>query len=141
MSASLLLSLPVVMFRHAGQCFAFEAQYVSRQGRVDGLEHLPLINYADLLTPNQHAASTVAHWLELHCSSTRRLRLGLQVPAELIELPADCIYALPALLQARRQFSALQALAVYKNELIALLDVKALQQMADSHGLESRSSN
>jgi len=135
-SAVPLLSLPVVLFRHAGQNFAFEAQYVSRQGVGDDLQHLPLINYADLFTPNLQAAATAVQWLELRGSLARRWRLGLQAPAELIELPVDCIYALPALLQTRQQFSALRALALYQNELIALLDVSALQRLADKLVLE-----
>lgn len=130
MSGAQLTRLPVVMFRHVGQCFALEAQYVSRQGRGDAVEQLPLIAYSALFTPSQQSTSATAQWLELRGKSTHRWRLGLQTPAELIELPADCIYALPALLHARRQFPALQALALYQNELIVLLDVNALQQSA-----------
>ena len=138
MSDAQLLRLPVVLFRHAGQCFAFEAQYVRRQGRGDDLQYLPLIPYADLLSPDLQTASSTEHWLELGGRSTRRWRLGLPAPAEMIELPADCIYALPALLQTRRQFPAVQALALYRNELIALLSVNALQQIADTLVLESQ---
>lgn len=136
MSDTQLVSLPIVMFHHAGQCFAFEAQYVRRQGRADDVEQLPLIAYSALFAPNQQSSSATAQWLELRGKSPRRWRLGLQAPAELIELPANCIYALPALLRARRQFPALQALALYDNELIALLDVNALQQIVDEITLD-----
>lgn len=132
MSAMQLQSLPVVLFRHAGQCFAIEAQYVSRQGLVDDLQDLAVISFAGLLSPGKPTTEPAIAWLELRSSQARRWRLSLQASAELIELPADCIYALPTSLQVRRQFSAVQALAFYQNELVAILDVRALQHLADT---------
>lgn len=55
---------------------------------------------------------------------------------EITQTLNDCIYALPAMLHVRRQFSALKALALYENELIALLDVSALQQIVDEAALD-----
>lgn len=132
MSAVQLQSLPVVLFRHAGQCFAFEAQCVSRQGLDYDSQGPAIINFADVFNPGMPTAEPTTAWLELRSSQARRWRLGLQTSAKLIELPADCIYALPISLHARRQFSAVQALALYQNELIAILDVSALQRHADA---------
>lgn len=132
MSAMQLQSLPVVLFRHAGQCFAIEAQYVSRQGLVDDLQDLAVISFAGLFSPGKPTTEPAIAWLELRSSQARRWRLSLQASAELIELPADCIYALPTSLQVRRQFSAVQVLAFYQNELVAILDVRALQHLADT---------
>ncbi len=132
MTAAMITCLPVVLFRHQEQYFALEAQYVSRQGQSDGLDDHTLTHFADLLSHNtQTVVTTAVHWLELCDGSMQPWRLGLQASAELVELSIESIYRLPVLLSARCQFSALQALAWYQNELVALLSVAALHEMLE----------
>lgn len=126
----MMTSVPVVMFRHQGQCFALEAHTVSRQGQFEALDDNKLINFANLITSEPHIAAPVAHWLELYTQSKQRWRLGLSATAELLELPAECIYPLPVALHMRRHFLALQALAVYQDTLVAILNAEVLYGLA-----------
>lgn len=135
MNNPLITCLPIVIFHHQGHRFALEAQYISRQGQVVGLEDDAFIRFSDLLMPNEQTVVTVVQWLELLGQSGHTWRLGLEVPAELVELPIDCIHPLPSLLQARRQFPALQALAWYQGALVALLSVDGLYTMAEQLSL------
>jgi hypothetical protein len=122
------------MFQLQGHSFALEAQYVSRQGQVDGLDHGTLISFADLLRSGSSTA--VVQWLELRGRSAQPWRLGLQVPAELVELQIDCIHPLPLLLEARCQFSAVQALAWYQGRLVTLLNIEQLHKIAEQVALD-----
>lgn len=136
MSNPLITCLPVVLFHHQGHRFAVEAQYISKQGQADDLEDEALISFSDLYPSSQSPLATSRHWLELFNQAGQVWRLGLQRPAELIELPVSCINPLPALLQARSQLPALQALALYQGAVVALLNVDALQQMAERASLD-----
>lgn len=131
MNGTVITCLPVVLFRHQGQGYAIEASSVKKQGQFDRLDTDVLGNFSELFTAPSASAETAVQWLELQSDSGRAWRLGLSAAAELIELPAECIYPLPAILVAQRQLPALQALALFQNELIALLDAAALQQMLE----------
>lgn len=126
-----IVCLPAVMFRSQGQCFAFEAQYVRQQGQVDEIKHAGLVNAADLLVGNLSNTAIAVQWLALQSTSGVIWQLALPAPAELIELSATSIYPLPLMLQARRLLPALQALACYQGELVALLNVDVLQAMSE----------
>ncbi len=130
MSRSSLSSLPVVMFRHQGHLFAFEAHYVRQQGQSDGSADQSLVCFAELLMPGAERIPSTGSWLELWAPSVQPWRLGLAAPAELLELSIDGIQPLPLLLQLRSQFSALQALAWHQHELVALLNVAELHKIA-----------
>ena len=76
-------------------------------------------------------SSDLEHYLEL-AGLNGSWKLGLEQSADLVELAVADISALPTLLQARRQFPALQALAWYQGQLVSLLDPKALQMLLGS---------
>lgn len=126
----MMTHLPVVLFRHQGQRFALEAQYVRGQGQGSDLDDGGLTPFAKLLSPSSQAIVTAMQWLELSDCSAQSWRLGLEQPAELVELPVEAIHRLPSMLQGRSEFPALQALAWYQNELVALLSVEALFKLA-----------
>lgn len=130
MSGLLISDLPVVMFRCGGHYFAFEAQYVRQQGQFDPQNHFALPNAAALLTDDLIDAHQPMQWLVLQGASGELWQLSLPSRAELVVLSAECIHALPALLQRRREIPALQALAHYQDELVALLNVDQLQAMS-----------
>ena len=129
MSVDPNLTLPVVLFKHQGQCFALEAACVCSQGSMLALAEQPsIVDFSALLDQRAPLQSAAEHYLELAgpCGSWR---LGLEQSADLVELPIADIHSLPPLLQVRRQFSALQALAWYQGQLVSLLDPKALQRL------------
>jgi len=129
MSIERPLTLPVVMFRHQEQCFAIEAAYVRSQGCALANEgEIDIRPFASLIDRTAKPYPGATQYLQL-AGLSGSWRLGLERPAELIELPVTNIYALPPLLQARRQFLALQALAWYQDELVSLLDARVLQQL------------
>lgn len=130
MSIERLLTLPVVMFRHQEQCFAIEAAYVRSQGcALANEDEMDIRLFAALIDRTAKAYPAATQYLQL-ADLSGSWRMGLETPAELIELAVTSIYALPPLLQARRQFLALHALAWYQGELVSLLDARALQQLA-----------
>ena len=137
MSSRVITYLPVVLFRHQGQCYAIEASAVKKQGQFDRLATEVLGNFSELFTaPLASTESAAVQWLELQGNAGQAWRLGLSAAAELIELPVECIYPLPAILAALREMPALHALALFQNELIALLDAAALQQMLERKTVE-----
>ncbi len=125
--------LAFVLFRHHGQRYAIEAQYVLRQGQLNPLDAESLTCFSDLLPLTaQPADSGEAQWLEIASRSTPPWRLGLEAPAELIELSVADIFPLPEILYSRRTFAALQAVALYQHELVALLNADVLFQLQQS---------
>lgn len=128
----MIKQLPLVMFYQDKHWFALEAAYVVGQGKVVSLDaETRVLNFSQLLNPAAQASlsSLSQHWLGLAGSQERWL-LGISAAAELIEMPVEQIYALPPLLQASRQFKALQAVAWYQQRLVSLLDARVLLNLA-----------
>lgn len=137
MNSSAITCLPVVLFRHQGQGYAIEASAVKKQGQFGHLDTEVLGSFSELFTtPLASAEVAAVQWLELQSNSGQTWRLGLSAAAELIELPVECVYPLPAILASLRELPALHALALFQNELIALLDAAALQQMLERKPVE-----
>lgn len=132
--------LPLVIFREQNQLFALEASFVGGQGRTDFLEaNAQVLPFSDFLIPKANGTAKQAaqskHWLRLTSalvspSSKTTWLLGIEGDAELIELPANQIHALPAILKASREFSALQAVAWYQQQLVSLIDARVLLKLA-----------
>lgn len=138
----MIKQLPLVIFREQNQLFALEASFVGGQGRTDFLEaNAQVLPFSDFLMPKAHRTANQAaqfqskHWLRLAGSlktpnNKNPWLLGIESDAELIELPANQIHALPALLKARREFVALQAVAWYQQQLVSLIDARVLLTLA-----------
>ena len=133
----MIKQLPLVMFCQDKHWFALEAAYVVGQGKVAILDaETPVLDFSQLLNPaalNPAAqvflSSPSQHWLGL-VGSQQRWLLGISAAAEWVEMPVEQIYALPPLLQASRQFKALQAVAWYQQRLVNLLDARVLLNLA-----------
>lgn len=138
MNGASITLLPVVRFRHQGQSYAIEAGAVTKQGQLDGQDVELLGHFADCFSTPLVNAEGARQWLELQDYSGQTWRLGLSTAADLIELPVQCVYPLPAILAALRELPALQALALFQNELIALLDATVLQKMLERKPVECR---
>lgn len=128
--------LPLVVFRQKNQLFALEAAFVRGQGRSDLLDATTkLLPFAQLLTPKTRSLTAKsAHWLGLAGSPSIGKQgawlLGIEADAELVELAVNQIHPLPPLLQARREFVALQAVAWYQQQLVSLIDARVLLKLA-----------
>lgn len=138
MNGASITLLPVVRFRHQGQSYAIEAGAVTKQGQLHGQDVELLGHFSDCFSAPLVNAEGVRQWLELQDDSGQTWRLGLSTAAELIELPVQCVYPLPAILVALRELPALQALALFQNELIALLDATVLQKMLERKPVECK---
>ncbi|HKM28007.1 MAG TPA: hypothetical protein VJY57_11295, partial [Thiopseudomonas sp.] len=107
--------------------------YVRSQGSVLALDdQRSVVTFSALLNQTAQVQPVIKHYLEL-TGPNGSLLLGLEQSADLVELPIADIHSLPPLLQARRQFLALQALAWYQGQLVSLLDPKALQGLQLRH--------
>ena len=128
----MMKSLPLVIFSQQQQLFALEASFVRSQGSVSFIDtRRELLSFSQLLNSElfKQEAYPCQHWLRLAGSQGRWL-LGIEGDAELVELPAEQIYPLPPLLQASRQFKALQAVAWYQQRLVSVLDARVLLGLA-----------
>ncbi|HKM15682.1 MAG TPA: hypothetical protein VJY63_07160 [Marinospirillum sp.] len=128
----MIKQLPLVMFHQDKHWFALEAAYVVGQGKAGLLDaETRVLDFSQLLNLAAQASlsSLSHHWLRLAGSQGRWL-LGISAAAELIEMPVEQIHALPPLLQASREFKALQAVAWYQQQLVSLLDARVLLNLA-----------
>lgn len=131
----MIKQLTVVLFCHQNQWFAFEASWVKGQGSCSFYDPkallLPFNQFLNQSTAKDKAQQTT-HWLRLAAQSTdaKPWLLGIASEAELIELPAEQIHALPPHLLARRTFPALQAVAWYQQRLVSIIDARVLQGLA-----------
>lgn len=133
----MMKSLPLVIFSQQQQLFALEASFVRSQGSVSFIDtRRELLSFSQLLNSEllnselfKQEAYPCQHWLRVAGSQGRWL-LGIEGDAELVELPAEQIYPLPPLLQASRQFKALQAVAWYQQRLVSVLDARVLLGLA-----------
>ncbi len=124
--------LPLVVFSQNQQLFGLEAGFVRSQGSVSFIDvRRELLSFSQLLNPkaSKQEAYPCQHWLRLAGSKGRWL-LGIEGDAELIHLAADQIHPLPPLLQAGRDFKALQAVAWYQQRLVSVLDARVLLGLA-----------
>lgn len=121
----------LVAFTLNGARFALEAACVQAMS-----DHRPKAapaercHRASRLFPSRGEPSIDAsHWLTLG-DDQGSWYLEVTGEVELIHLPANRIYPLPALLVERRQLPALVALGDYQGELLALLDARLVRPRA-----------
>lgn len=145
----MIKQLPLVIFCQHDQWFALDASFVLGQGQTAYLDtsSAQLLSFDQLLAPNHlmtnHSVThSPAHWLRLAGSlslansvnpllkSQGAWLLGIAAAAELVEMPVEQIHALPPLLQASREFKALQAVAWHQQRLVSLIDARVLLRLA-----------
>ncbi|WP_417581131.1 hypothetical protein [Nitrincola sp.] len=123
-------ALPLVVFSHRGSLFGLEAIRVAGRGLVDA-QMASIVPFAALYSVDSGTEASfsepVTQWLRLR-GHTADWLLGLSSDADLIELePAD-IYPLPEMMAQSSIFKPLKALGFYQSQLVALLDVDALER-------------
>jgi hypothetical protein len=126
-----IAALPLVVFSHQQHWYGVEACRVRARGAVaairPGQSIIPLTSLLPA-TPDTLPVPACREWLRLSGDQGDWL-LGLSGEVDLLELPAACISPLPMLLQQRRLFSPITALALHQGRLITLLDARRLSAL------------
>lgn len=132
--------LSVVIFTSAGQLYGIESSAVRGRGRTQSLPQASLLqDQVQERTKNRvvdfsvllgQSACLPDQWLRLK-GTEQDWFLGLTGEMELVELQVNQIHPLPRLLAARLEFHPLKALTWYQQQLVNLLDIRLLSQLAE----------